>query len=451
MRQTSFTLLLPVLLVAACSGAAGTDAPKVGLSLEAKTKKVAAMTKALSLADNDALKKTTESMQAMSTAMSSGGFKQASSAMSGIVAAGGGTVAAPTSSGMIGDDAAGLVKNGGASFDAVPMAEVAANSLEGARALVQAYGMDGLAAELQSRMRQNAYSLQATAKAEDGVSDIEYDDETGEVTSVSGKDAKATFTFDGGGLVRKWKATIAESPDKTTGTLELEIGAKSWRAKADPIAMSPRFGVPAAQAPKVPYKFFNNEEPVDLTSLKLKIAAKPKGDAKLAASIEITADDVKALAIAGGKAMVSHLALKGTFPSLTMDSDLRLSDDKYALKGGIQVDTDEGNEALKYDVGVAAKTFAVTANLTNVGAGVKISSTFKPAPFVPGKLAAAPVVKTVMTDTDSNTKLADVSRDPKDPTTLLIKYTNGTTTKWALAPKNILGGSQPAATAPDDE
>ncbi|MFN3431946.1 MAG: hypothetical protein ACK46X_18600, partial [Candidatus Sericytochromatia bacterium] len=373
MRHRFPVAVATALILTGCAlpGSSGGKVP-----LQTKVVKVQAMTKTFSVSTNPGLNKAAMSVKELATALR------------GAFAVGAGALA-PT---------------GAASVDMTA-------ALGGARAA-------GMRA---------AYELSGVANQGDAV--LTYDDETGEVTAIEGKNAKITFAFKNDGKRRTWDAVIVKSPDGTTGRFHIEVTG-TWRPNAlialmGGMPVAPRRDLPPAGAdaeralPAMPsfakptYTWLNNEIPEAIDDVKVTLDVLPKGDASLAFKLDGTFN--KPQAVPGTAMRVpTHWVYSARIPKVSLDweSTLTLAAGKstFDARGTMNVEADAGPEQFSYELRADEKDRLGYFAMTNVNAKVKLQ--LAATEFA---VNSRPQVVSTLLSTEDDSQIGVVALDPKRP------------------------------------
>lgn len=256
-------------------------------------------------------------------------------------------------------------------------------------------------------------SYQLFGVSEDKGLQFGYDDDTHELTSVTGTDARVEMTFKNDGKARTWDAVMGATHDGTTGECRIQA-AGDW--------------IPQPASSK-PYKVFGGEMPIAIDSLALHLDVVPKGDRTQANSLDLTLDD-PADALLPGVRLPRHVLLHCSGPQRALDLDTRLSfgdQAGFVSSGALVVGGDRFDIAGRMD----ASEHAIHFTITNDDAKLKIQ--------VDTDLSKGHATTTaLLLATDDGSQLGTVSLDAHHPGLAVITLNDGTTHDWPL-----WGGSLP--------
>jgi hypothetical protein len=336
-------------------------------------------------------------------------------------------------------------------------------------------------------------TYRVTGMADHGDAKLIYDDATGEVTAIEGKDARVTFKFVNNGATRTWEAVIEKSPDGTTGKFQVEVTG-GWRANPmfSPPTPQPRPtdfvlaqanealaidtetepdletgaeaepGVEAQSGASVtdmpgytplPYKWFNNEYPETVETVRVSLDILPKGDASLAFKLAGTFDEPTRVPNSAAQ-VPSHWKFNARIPKVSFDWESRMSlaasRAKFDASGALTVETDSGQDQFTYVAKADEQARTASFALTNVAAKVTflLSGTQKDP-------HAQPSIKSVLLSAEDGSQLGTVALDPNRPRFAVITFTDKSKMDWELYPADMfpeqhafgpaLGGPAPIA------
>jgi hypothetical protein len=435
----NFRIPVAVALAFALVGCTNPNGTGGKVPMQTKVTKVQAMTKTFSISKNTGLNKAAQSVKELATALQS--------------AFGAG---------------AGVIAPGGANLSGTSR-----------RYAVE----DGLVALRAAGMRA---TYQVSGVADYGDAKLIYDDQTGEVTAIEGKNAKITFAFVNNGNQRSWDAVIVKAPDGTTGKFHIEVTG-GWRSMG---ALIPSVPVPAPMRPKAPtsggdadfsisqadddmgettaneqepmpefeqeftpmptyapppYKWFNNEFPETVDVVKFSLEIVPKGDASLAFKMAGTFDQPENVPNSTMR-VPTHWKYTAQIPKISFDwesnLDLVVGRSKFNATGALNVEGDAGKEQFTYELKADEQARNASFAMTNVNAKVQLllSGSQKSA-------STAPVVKSELISTEDGSVIGTVALDPKRPRYAIITFTaDKSTMDWELYPAGLL--PEPVQTQP---
>ena len=250
---------------------------------------------------------------------------------------------------------------------------------------------------------------------------VNWNDSTGQLTSITGPDTHATFSFSGAGSKRRTaQATLLKSPDGTTGSGELEVEASTWNASSN-----------SSEGPQ----FWYNEMPLStsVSYFRAKIALTPKG--KAADKVELTAgaENFQTFDLPGMSTPVpTRVYAKGFIPKLQFDHavDLKKAGStqlQLTWNGQMAIDTEKnGRQDWKVLVTGTGDSNSPTASkidftLENTSQKFKLNGTALP------KNDGGMRVTGKFTSTEGGHELATLSFDPATDTAPVITYADGST------------------------
>jgi hypothetical protein len=317
-------------------------------------------------------------------------------------------------------------------------------------------------------------TYQVTGMAEQGDARLIYDDATGEVTAIEGQNARVSFKFVNNGATRTWAAVIEKSPDGTTGKFQVEVSG-GWRANpmfsrptapalptAYAIAQADDAAEPGVEAESgatiadmpgytpPPYKWFNNEYPETVDTVRVSLDLLPKGDASLAFKLAGTFDEPTRVPNSAAQ-VPGHWKFNAQIPKVSFDWESRLSlaasRTKFDATGALTVETDNGQDQFTYVAKADEQARTASFALTNVAAKVTflLSGTQKDA-------RTQPEIKSVLLSAEDGSQLGTVALDPSRPRFAVITFTDKSKLDWELYPEDLfpqqafgpaLGGPSP--------
>jgi hypothetical protein len=381
-----------------------------------------------------------------------------------------------------------VAKNPGLSKAATSFKELATalqsafSSSSGAMARrASAYSVEEAVTSVRSAGMKATY--QVTGMADHGDAKLIYDDATGEVTAIEGKDARVTFKLVNNGATRTWEAVIEKSPDGTTGKFQVEVTG-GWRAnpmfsaptrpamptafalaQADETAETEADAEPGVEAQAgasvadmpgytpPPYKWFNNEYPETVETVRVSLDLVPKGDASLAFKLAGTFDEPTRVPNSAAQ-VPAHWKFSAQIPKVSFDWESRMSlaasRAKFDAAGALTVETENGQDQFTYVAKADEQARTASFALTNVAAKVTflLSGTQKDA-------RSQPDIKSVLLSAEDGSQLGTVALDPNRPRFAVITFTDKSKMDWELYPEDLfpqqhafgpaLGGPTPVA------
>ena len=182
-----------------------------------------------------------------------------------------------------------------------------------------------------------------------------------------------------------------------------------------------------------PFKLAANEMPDGMESASLRLAFRPKGDAKLAVSLDAEVKDFQP-----GGMFPGDIKLSAHVPDMDfkLNAAFKGSGATYTVKAdaSLLVTLSEGQEQFLLNVDGNQQEGRI--ELTNVGAKVKLVYTGS---------SAKPSKTAKLVSTEDGRELGTVEPDPQRPRYLIVKLKDGKTVDWELYPENLL--PQPPAPA----
>lgn len=303
-----------------------------------------------------------------------------------------------------------------------------------------------------------------TGMAEQGDARLIYDDATGEVTAIEGQNARVSFKFVNNGATRSWEAVIEKSPDGTTGKFSVEVTG-GWRANPlfsrptapalptayaiaqadEPAEAESEPGVEAQSGATIadmptytppPYKWFNNEYPETVDTVRVSLDLLPKGDASLAFKLAGTFDEPTRVPNSAAQ-VPGHWKFNAQIPKVAFDWESRLSlaasRAKFDATGALSVETDNGQDQFTYVAKADEQARTASFALTNVAAKVTflLTGTQKDA-------RTQPEIKSVLLSAEDGSQLGTVALDPSRPRFAVITFTDQSKLDWELYPEGLL-------------
>lgn len=248
---------------------------------------------------------------------------------------------------------------------------------------------------------------------------VNWDDTSKQLTSITGTDTQATFSFSGQGANRRLaKATLNQSPDGTTGSGEIEVEATTWNDSGA-----------GAEAPQ----FWYNQSPANntVTYLRAKVDLTPKGRNDQKVAITAGAENFQTFDMPGMTAPVpTHLYAKGSIPKLAFDQTVDIkkagsTQVEVTWNGTMAIDT-EKNGRQDWTINVNAKGDSSASNASKIdfvleNTSQKFKLTGSALPKTNGVLVTGK-----FTSTDGGHELATLSFDSTSDSAPVIKYADGT-------------------------